>query len=76
MQDDEPEKSDEVRDNEEASEMTWAGVGAVGSHFKERSKSVNMIWPSDLTKTFSGFRSRYTMPIMWMYSKATTTSAA
>uniref|UniRef100_A0A0A9HRW6 Uncharacterized protein n=1 Tax=Arundo donax TaxID=35708 RepID=A0A0A9HRW6_ARUDO len=35
-----------------------------------------MMWPSARTRTFSGFRSRYTMSTMWMYSSAATTSAA
>jgi hypothetical protein len=61
---------------ESGSEMTCARVGAVGSHLRERSKSVSMMWPSARTRTFSGLRSRYTMSIMWMYSSAATTSAA
>lgn len=39
------------------SEMIWA-VDVESSHFSERSKSVSMMWPSDLIKTFSGLRSR------------------
>lgn len=43
---------------------------------RERSKSESMTWPSSLTRTFSGFRSRYTTPSMCRYSSARSTSAA
>ena len=57
-------------------ETSWTAGEVSPSDFKERSKSVSMMWPSDRTSTFSGFRSRYTTPSMWMYSMATTTSEA
>ena len=39
--------------------VSICGVGVErSSQIKERSKSVSMMWPSDLTRTFSGFRSR------------------
>ncbi|TVU45939.1 hypothetical protein EJB05_05449, partial [Eragrostis curvula] len=42
----------------------------------DRSKSVSMMCPSARMSTFSGLRSRYTMPIMCRYSSARSTSAA
>jgi hypothetical protein len=76
MHDDEEEEEEWPPARAMGSEMTCAGVGAVGSHLSERSKSVSMMWPSARTSTFSGFRSRYTMSTMWTYSSAATTSAA
>jgi hypothetical protein len=49
--------------------------GAIGS-LVERSKSTSMMWPLSCIITFSGFRSRYTMPMLCRYSRASTNSAA
>ena len=52
----------------------FSSVG-VAAHLSDKSKSVSMMWPSSRTKTFSGFKSRYTTPSMWRYSSARRTSA-
>jgi hypothetical protein len=49
--------------------------GGAGSRV-ERSKSTSMMWPLSWMRTFSGLRSRYTMPRLWRYSSASTSSAA
>lgn len=45
-------------------------------HLSDKSKSDNIMWPSSLTKTFSGFKSLYTTPIIWRYSSARSTCDA
>lgn len=49
--------------------------GGAGSRV-ERSKSTSMIRPLSWMRTFSGLRSRYTMPRLCRYSSASTSSAA
>ena len=49
--------------------------GGAGSRV-ERSKSTSMMWPLSWMRTFSGLRSRYTMPRLCRYSSASTSSAA
>ncbi|OAY71760.1 hypothetical protein ACMD2_00773 [Ananas comosus] len=51
------------------------GGGGEGS-FVERSKSTSMRWPLSWMRTFSGLRSRYTIPSPWRCSSARTSSAA
>jgi hypothetical protein len=57
-----------------AAEGSGSG-GAMGSRV-ERSKSTSMMWPLSWIITFSGFRSRYTIPMLCRYSSASTSSAA
>ncbi|KAH0450211.1 hypothetical protein IEQ34_020903 [Dendrobium chrysotoxum] len=38
--------------------MNWAVGEQPYSLLRERSKSVSIMWPSERTRTFSGFRSR------------------
>lgn len=58
---------------EEEEELTRVGFT---EHRRERSKSESMMCPSSLTRTFSGFKSRYTIPSMCKYSNANSTSEA
>lgn len=59
--------------DESVGEMTRVGLT---EQRNDRSKSESMMWPSSRTRTFSGFRSLYTTPIMWRYSRASKISAA